>query len=76
MQVELDGHTDNTGNAAANKQLSIDRATALRDMLTQAGIDPARIATQGYGADKPVASSDTEEGKAKNRRTELVVIKR
>ena len=76
MQVELDGHTDNTGDAAANKQLSIDRANAVRDMLSQAGVDPSRITTQGFGADKPIASNDTEEGKARNRRTELVVLKR
>ena len=76
MQIELDGHTDSTGDAAANKTLSMNRANAVRDLLTQAGIDPARISTQGYGADKPIASNDTEEGKAKNRRTELVVVKK
>jgi outer membrane protein OmpA-like peptidoglycan-associated protein len=76
MQVELDGHTDNTGDATANKQLSVDRANVVRDMLTQAGIDSSRIITQGFGADKPIGSNDTEEGKARNRRTELVVIKK
>ena len=76
MQVELEGHTDSTGDAAANKQLSVDRANAIRDLLVQAGVDPTRITTSGYGADKPIASNDTEEGRAKNRRTELVVVKK
>jgi outer membrane protein OmpA-like peptidoglycan-associated protein len=76
MQAELDGHTDNTGDAAANKQLSVERANAVRDMLTQGGIDPSHITTEGFGADKPIASNDTEEGKAKNRRTEMVVLKK
>jgi outer membrane protein OmpA-like peptidoglycan-associated protein len=76
MQVELEGHTDNTGDAAANKQLSMDRANAVRDMLAHGGIDAARITTNGFGADKPIASNDTEDGKARNRRTELVVLKK
>jgi OOP family OmpA-OmpF porin len=76
MQVQLEGHTDNTGDAAANKQLSVNRANAIRDLLVQAGVDSARIMTTGYGADKPIASNDTEDGRAKNRRTELVVVKK
>jgi OmpA-OmpF porin, OOP family len=76
MQVQLEGHTDSTGDAAANKQLSIDRANAIRDLLVAGGVDTSRITTAGYGADKPIASNDTEEGKAKNRRTELVVVKK
>ena len=76
MQVELDGHTDSTGDAEANKKLSMDRANVIRDMLVQGGVDTARITTQGFGADKPIASNDTEDGKAKNRRTELVVLKK
>jgi OOP family OmpA-OmpF porin len=75
-QVQLDGHTDSTGDAAANKQLSIDRANAIRDLLIQGGVDTNRITTEGYGADKPIASNDTEEGRARNRRTELVVVKK
>ena len=76
MQVQLEGHTDSTGDPEANKKLSVDRANAIRDLLAQSGIDSGRITTQGYGADKPIASNDTEEGKAKNRRTELVVLKK
>ncbi len=76
MEVQLEGHTDSTGDAAANKQLSIDRANAIRDLLVQGGVDTNRITTAGYGADKPIASNDTDEGRAKNRRTDLVVVKK
>jgi outer membrane protein OmpA-like peptidoglycan-associated protein len=73
MQVELDGHTDNTGSADANKTLSMDRANVVKELLVQGGIDPARITTAGFGQERPIASNDTEESRAKNRRTELVV---
>jgi OmpA-OmpF porin, OOP family len=73
MQVRLGGHTDNTGDAAANHSLSLDRAEKIKGMLVQDGIDGSRIATAGFGQDQPIASNDTEEGKAKNRRTELEV---
>ena len=76
MQVQLEGHTDSTGDPAANKTLSINRANAIRDLLVQAGVDTGRITTEGYGADRPIASNDTEDGRAKNRRTELVVVKK
>jgi flagellar motor protein MotB len=54
----------------------MDRANAIRDLLVQGGIDSSRLSTEGYGADKPIASNDTDEGRAKNRRTELVVLKK
>jgi len=76
MRVRLDGFTDNTGDSAANKQLSLDRANAIQALLIQGGVDPARISTDGWGDEKPIASNDTEEGRAKNRRTELVVVSR
>lgn len=75
-EVQLVGHTDNTGDPAANLKLSQDRATAVRDALVNGGIDANRTSTAGYGQDKPIASNDTEEGRAKNRRTELVVTKK
>lgn len=75
-QVQLAGHTDNTGDAAANQTLSTNRAIAIKDMLVAGGISPDRMTTIGYGEDRPVASNDTDEGKARNRRTELVVLKR
>jgi outer membrane protein OmpA-like peptidoglycan-associated protein len=75
-EIQLVGHTDNTGDPAANTKLSQDRAVAVRDMLVNGSIDGSRITTAGYGQDKPIASNDTEEGRAKNRRTELVVTKK
>lgn len=72
----LEGHTDSTGDAAANKKLSEDRAVAIRRLLVEGGIADGRLTTAGYGAEKPVASNDTEEGRARNRRTELVITKK
>jgi OmpA-OmpF porin, OOP family len=75
-QVQLAGHTDNTGDPAANQTLSTERAAAIQSMLVAAGVAPERLTTAGYGQDKPVASNDTEEGKARNRRTELIVLQK
>src|SRR5215475_5617928 len=74
--VRLEGYTDNTGDADANKKLSLDRAVAVKEIMVKGGIADARIGTDGYGEEKPIASNDSEEGRAKNRRTELVVEKR
>jgi outer membrane protein OmpA-like peptidoglycan-associated protein len=74
VTVELGGHTDATGDAAANQKLSLDRANAIRDRLVASGIEAARLATAGYGQDRPLAANDTEDGRAKNRRTELTVV--
>ena len=73
-KARLDGHTDNTGDAAANKQLSLDRAKAVRDMMIADGIDAARLDYAGFGQEHPLAPNDTEDGRARNRRTELVVL--
>lgn len=75
MTVQLEGHTDNTGDPDANKKLSVDRAEAIKAQLVSAGIDPNRISTAGWGQEKPIASNDTDDGKARNRRTELVITK-
>ena len=74
--VALEGYTDNTGDAAANQKLSLDRATAVKQAMVTGGIDESRVAATGYGQENPVAPNDTEEGRAKNRRLELVVVKR
>jgi outer membrane protein OmpA-like peptidoglycan-associated protein len=72
-QVELVGHTDASGNAQANIALSLARAEATRDALvTLHGIDPTRIATRGAGPADPIASNDTPEGRAQNRRVEVI----
>jgi OmpA-OmpF porin, OOP family len=73
MNVQLEGHTDSTGTPDANKKLSVDRADAVKAMMVADGIDANRISTTGWGQERPVASNDTEDGKAQNRRTELVV---
>ena len=74
--VQLEGHTDSTEDAAANKKLSQDRADAVKGLLVRGGIDASRLGTAGYGQEKPIASNATEDGKAKNRRLELVVAKK
>jgi len=77
VAVRLEGCTNNTGDADANKKLSLDRAVAMKEMMVKGGIAEVRIiGTDGYGQEKPIAPNDTEEGRAKNRRTELVVERR
>jgi OOP family OmpA-OmpF porin len=73
LKVEIQGHTDNVGTAAANKTLSQQRADAVRDYLIKTGsIAPARLTAVGFGDTKPVGPNTTEDGRAKNRRVELV----
>ncbi len=72
LKVSIEGHTDNQGSPAANKTLSLDRAKSVAAAVAAAGIKPGRMATAGWGEEKPVADNRTEEGRAKNRRVELV----
>jgi OmpA-OmpF porin, OOP family len=73
LKVEIQGHTDNVGAAAANLKLSQDRAAAVKAYLVQQhGVAAARLTTAGFGDTKPVAPNTTDEGKAQNRRVELV----
>ena len=74
VKVEISGHTDNTGSEAANKTLSENRAKSVADHLTRKGIDAARVEYKGYGSAKPIASNETAEGRAQNRRTEAKII--
>jgi OmpA-OmpF porin, OOP family len=73
VHVKIGGYTDNTGNAAANLKLSDDRAKNVMNALVTGGIDPTRLEAKGYGEEHPVASNDTEEGRARNRRISLLV---
>jgi len=75
-RVKLVGYTDTTGEPAANKALSLERAKTVGDMLSKGGVAPGRIETDGMGQDNPVAPNDTETGRARNRRLELVVIQK
>jgi OmpA-OmpF porin, OOP family len=69
-RVEISGHTDNVGNAKANKTLSEKRAEACRNYIASKGIDKKRLDAIGFGDERPVAPNDTDEGRQKNRRIE------
>ncbi len=71
LNVTLEGHTDNSGSDELNRKLSADRADVVRQYLIEKGIDGNRIKTIGYGASRPIATNETEAGRALNRRTEM-----
>ena len=73
-KVEISGHTDNVGNDASNQTLSDNRAASVVSYLISKGVNAAQLSSKGYGESKPVASNDTEEGRAKNRRTEFKIL--
>lgn len=76
LKVQINGHTDNSGNATSNKALSLKRATAVVNYLTQKGIAAGRLSAKGFGSERPIVSNDDEEGgRAINRRTEIEIIK-
>jgi outer membrane protein OmpA-like peptidoglycan-associated protein len=74
MKIEISGHTDNTGSEVHNKELSANRATALKLYLEKLGIAPLRLIAKGYGASTPNESNDSETGRAKNRRIEIRIL--
>ena len=74
-KIEVGGHTDNTGDAAANVTLSQQRADAVVAKLGELGVAADTLSAKGYGQEKPRASNDTEEGRAQNRRIEFAVTK-
>ncbi len=71
VKVTIVGHTDSTGGDAVNQPLSVDRAEAVRDYLSVRGVSAARVAVQGRGSREPVASNDSDAGRAMNRRVEI-----
>ena len=75
LHIRIEGYTDNTGNASANKTLSLERANAVKTALMRAGIEPTRVTTLGYGSAQPKASNDTDEGRQQNRRIDVAVTK-
>lgn len=75
LYIEIEGHTDATGEASYNKKLGMQRAEAVRDYLYQAhGIPLHRIAVYSFGEDQPVAENDSREGRARNRRVVVKVL--
>lgn len=73
MKIEISGHTDNVGSASYNEKLSGERAKSVMDWLIEKGIDASRLTSKGYGETDPVATNDTEEGRALNRRVEFKI---
>jgi K(+)-stimulated pyrophosphate-energized sodium pump len=76
IRVKIGGYTDSTGDPASNLQLSAARAESVRQELISQGLGVDRLDAEGYGAAQPVASNDTEEGRARNRRIALRVTER
>ena len=74
LKVELAGHTDDVGGAAYNLKLSSERAEVVREALVAKGIDPSRMAAKGYGDTNPLYPNDSDEHRAMNRRTEMIII--
>jgi outer membrane protein OmpA-like peptidoglycan-associated protein len=75
-RIRVEGHTDNTGTQETNQPLSQARAQSTRAYLISKGISDDRIEAVGYGADRPLTSNDSQQGRAENRRTEVVVLQR
>jgi len=71
--IEVSGYTDSSGDDARNQRLSERRAEAVKQILVDSGVSASRITTAGYGAANPVASNATAEGRAQNRRVEIVL---
>ncbi len=76
VYIEIIGHTDDVGDKKKNQILSQQRAETIRANLILAGIDPGKIMTVGAGSSRPIASNQTEEGRAQNRRVEVIVLGR
>ncbi len=74
LRIGIEGHTDNVGIAASNMTLSDNRAKAVMNACTTKGIDKSRLSAKGWGQDKPISDNTTEDGRAKNRRVEIVKL--
>lgn len=75
VNIEIQGHTDNVGDAKLNEKLSFNRANAVYEYLLKNGIDAKRLTFKGFGASKPIADNKTEIGRKNNRRTSFVITK-
>ena len=74
VDIEVEGHTDNVGSVPYNMQLSLDRAEAVKEFLIDRGVYDARILTEGRGPLDPITDNDSEEGRAANRRVQIVIL--
>jgi outer membrane protein OmpA-like peptidoglycan-associated protein len=73
-EITVAGHTDNKGKADYNQKLSERRANAVKFALADEGISPTRVTSVGFGADQPIASNTSEQGRSENRRVELRIV--
>lgn len=73
LRLDVEGHTDNVGGDDYNQQLSEQRGSAVRDYLTQQGMQQGSVSTRGFGKTQPIATNDTAAGRQQNRRVELVI---
>jgi outer membrane protein OmpA-like peptidoglycan-associated protein len=73
-RVEIEGHTDSTGDPSFNKKLSQERADAVKNALIRRGVDGGRLVPRGYGEERPIAPNLTHAGRAKNRRVEFTIL--
>jgi outer membrane protein OmpA-like peptidoglycan-associated protein len=73
-RIEIQGHTDSTGDEALNLKLSHERADSVKHALVKRGVAPGRLVPKGYGESSPVAPNETRAGRAKNRRVEFVIM--
>jgi outer membrane protein OmpA-like peptidoglycan-associated protein len=72
-KIVVEGHTDSTGSEQTNKELSLERAEAVRDELVSNGVNADRISIQGFGESRPIADNSSQSGRANNRRVEIVI---
>ena len=75
VSIEIQGHTDNEGNAEANQKLSLERSKAVYDYLIASKVNPNRLTFKGFGATKPISSNDTASGRQQNRRTSFIITR-
>jgi outer membrane protein OmpA-like peptidoglycan-associated protein len=73
LKIEISGHTDNSGSAAMNENLSQQRANAVVAYVSSKGIEVSRLSAKGYGSKKPIATNETDSGRQQNRRTEFKI---
>ena len=74
VKILLEGHTDNLGNPRLNRELSLDRASAIRDFLIDFGVEFERMRVAGWGGERPIANNQDEEGRNRNRRVEMKIL--